>query len=292
MIISRGELIEIGGEFRIPDVLETSGARLVEVGTTNRTHLADYERAITPGSAAIVKVHPSNYRVVGFTSSVPGRDLARLARDRGLCFIHDLGSGLLAAPDDSTWLGNEPTIEVALDDGADLVTFSGDKLLGGPQAGIIVGRAELIDRLAHHPLMRALRVDKMTLAALDATLQLYLEGRSTELPLWQMATAELEGLEGRARAIAGSLADATWKVEAVATRSVAGGGSTPGQDFSSWGVAAIHPERSAETIEGALRANDPPIVARIDEDRVILDLRTVPAKDDEMLVQALRNALR
>ena len=291
VIISRGELIEIGGEFRIPDVLETSGARLVEVGTTNRTHLTDYGRAIAPETAAILKVHPSNYRVVGFTSSVPAREVARLARGRGVLFIHDLGSGLLDTPPEVGWLGDEPTVAAALEDGADLVTFSGDKLLGGPQAGIIAGRQELIDRIARHPLTRALRVDKMTLAALDATLQLYLEGRGGELPLWQMAGADLESLEARARAVAAAVGDGTWKVEAVATRSVAGGGSTPGHDFSSWGVAVLHPERTPETIEAALRAFDPPLIARIDDDRVVLDLRTVPEDRDDTIVAALRSAL-
>ena len=291
VVISRGELIEIGGEFRIPDVLEVSGARLVEVGTTNRTHLADYERAIGPDTAAILKVHPSNYRVVGFTSSVPGRDLARLARGRGVCFIHDLGSGLLDVPSDSGWLTNEPPIEVALDEGADLVTFSGDKLLGGPQAGIVVGRAELIDKLARNPLLRALRVDKMTLAALDATLELYLEGRSNELPLWDMATADLDALETRARSIADALPEGPWKVEAVPTRSVAGGGSTPGEEFSSWGLAATHPERTPEEIERALRSCEPPVIARIDDDRVVLDVRTILPDQDRAVTDALARSL-
>ncbi|MFN2525353.1 MAG: L-seryl-tRNA(Sec) selenium transferase, partial [Actinomycetota bacterium] len=197
VIVSRGELIEIGGEFRIPEILALSGARLVEVGTTNRTHLSDYERAIHPETGLILKVHPSNYRVVGFTATVDAHALAKLARGRGVCFVHDIGSGLVGAPEEVDWLRGEPSAERALAEGADLITFSGDKLLGGPQAGVIAGRQELIAKLNEHPLLRALRVDKMTLAALEATLDLYLEGEFTALPLWGLATTTSDELEGR-----------------------------------------------------------------------------------------------
>jgi L-seryl-tRNA(Ser) seleniumtransferase len=292
VIISRGELIEIGGEFRIPDVMATSGARLVEVGTTNRTHMGDYERAITQESAAILKVHPSNYRVVGFTASVPARELARLARGRGIMFFHDLGSGLVASPEDAEWARSEPLVDATLADGADVVTFSGDKLLGGPQAGVIVGRANLIDRIARHPLLRAVRPDKMTLAALEATLQIHLRGASSELPLWRMATAPAEELEARARALAETLSQlARVKAEAVPTRAVMGGGSLPGGEIPSWAVAVAHAEKGAEEVERALRVGPTPVIARIEDERVLLDLRTVDPSDDARVKVLVADAL-
>ena len=281
VIVSRGELIEIGGDFRIPDIMEMSGARLVEVGTTNRTHLADYEKAITADTAAILKIHPSNYKVVGFTAAVVARDLARLARGRKICFVHDVGSGLVS--DASLGVGanpwaDEPTVGAALEDGADIVTFSGDKLLGGPQAGVIVGRVELLDRIARHPLIRAVRVDKMTLAALEETLRMYLEGAASEIPLWAMTSATDEEVEGRAVAIVRELEPALSddiKIEAIAHRVVAGGGSAPGAEIGSWAVAVTHATRSAAEIERALRFGSPPVIARVEGDRVLLDVRTV-----------------
>jgi L-seryl-tRNA(Ser) seleniumtransferase len=296
VIISRGELIEIGGEFRIPEVLAASGASLVEVGTTNRTHLADYERAITPETAAILKVHPSNYRVVGFTASVEARDVAQLARSHEIPFIHDVGSGLVASPEDLPWTSSEPLVDGALADGADIVTFSGDKLLGGPQAGVIAGRRDLVGIIARHPLMRAVRVDKMTLAALEATLTAYLEGRHRNLPLWAMATAPQEELERRAQAVVGSLAEhlgATGvKVEAVATAATTGGGSLPGTDIGSWAVAVTHPEKSASEIHRVLRQGDPPVIGRIQDDVLLLDLRTVPPSEDDPLTERVVSCLR
>jgi L-seryl-tRNA(Ser) seleniumtransferase len=301
VLISRGELIEIGGEFRIPDVMAASGARLVEVGTTNRTHLADFERAITPDTAAILKVHPSNYRVVGFTASVPARELARLARGRGIPFVHDLGSGLVAAPDldweDTGAWDDEPLAGAAIAEGADLVTFSGDKLLGGPQAGIVAGRGALVAKLAKNPLLRALRVDKMTLAALEATLTMHLEGRGASIPVWAMATAPLEGLEGRARALVREVeaglagAGAPAKVEPVPLRSLAGGGSLPGAALRSWGVSVIHPEKRAQEVAEGLRLRPLPVIARVENDRVLLDLRTVGPDQDEGLTAALLELL-
>jgi L-seryl-tRNA(Ser) seleniumtransferase len=285
IIASRGELIEIGGEFRVPEVISASGARLVEVGTTNRTHLADYERAISPDTAAILKVHPSNYRVVGFTATVEARELARLARGRGLPFLHDLGSGLVAPPAGAPWAAAEPPITAAVAEGADIVTFSGDKLLGGPQAGVIAGRRALVDKVSKHPLVRAVRVDKMTLAALEVTLAMYLEGREGELPLWQMATAPLEDLEARARALAALLSNAGMTAEAVPCRSVTGGGSLPGAEIDSWGVALSQPGRSTAELERSLRYRTPPVIARIEGDRLLLDLRTVSATQDRILCE-------
>jgi L-seryl-tRNA(Ser) seleniumtransferase len=293
VVISRGELIEIGGEFRIPDVLTSSGARLVEVGTTNRTHLADYQRAISSDTAAILKVHPSNYRVVGFTATVGSRELAGLAHQHDLPLIHDLGSGLLVAEQHDPWLAGEVPVQVALGDGADLVTFSGDKLLGGPQAGIIVGRRELVDRIKKHPLMRAIRVDKMTLAALEATVASYLAGTYRELPFWKMALASSDDLASRAEALRESLSDVVdggVKVEAIASDAVTGGGSLPGQRLSSWAVSIEVPELTANDLDRRLRRGTPPVVGRISDDRLLLDLRSVHPGDDELVADRVRRA--
>ena len=291
VVISRGELIEIGGEFRIPDVMAASGARLVEVGTTNRTNIADYEKAITPQTAAILKVHPSNYKVVGFTASVSPREIARLARGRGVAFIHDVGSGLVESPPGAPWAASEPSVSVALEEGADLVTFSGDKLFGGPQAGIIAGRADLIEKLERHPLMRTLRVDKMTLAALEATADAYLRNSWAELPLWAMALAPEDELHARAENVVAAVSQQTepeWKIEASRVMSVAGGGSIPGSDIPSWGVTISGTD--AEELQAKLRAGDPPVIARVSEDRLVIDLRTVMPEQDEQLVARLIDA--
>jgi L-seryl-tRNA(Ser) seleniumtransferase len=293
VVISRGELIEIGGEFRIPEVMEAAGARLVEIGTTNRTHLVDYERAINENTAALMKVHPSNYRVVGFTSSVRSAELGRLARGRGVLFLHDLGSGLLGEPDDMSFTGQEPRVDNAIAEGADVVTFSGDKLLGGPQAGLILGRADLIDKIAKHPLMRAVRPDKVTLSILQETLSAYLEGRQIELPLWKLAAVPTVELEARARALAEKLGEAgsTLKAEAMPMASVSGGGSMPGAEIPSWGVALAHGEISADGLDSALRRGDPPVVGRIEDERLLLDLRTVFAEQDEALSRLVHQAI-
>jgi L-seryl-tRNA(Ser) seleniumtransferase len=291
VIISRGELIEIGGEFRIPDVMEQSGARLVEVGTTNRTHIADYKRAITPDTAALLKVHTSNYRIVGFSSSVPVRDLARLARGRGTILLSDLGSGLIEPPGAlADPLRGEPTVGAALEDGADVVTFSGDKLLGGPQAGIILGRRDLIAEMGRNPLLRALRVDKMTLAALEATLLLYLEGAVEDVPVWTMLSASLEDLRARAEMIASAIPEA-FKVEVVPTSSVTGGGSLPGTQIESWAVAIFRPEGSVADLQEALRKGSRPIIARIENDHLLFDLRTVEPVSDSEIVTTLASLL-
>jgi L-seryl-tRNA(Ser) seleniumtransferase len=295
VVISRGELIEIGGEFRIPEILASSGARLVEVGTTNRTHRRDYEGAIGPETAAIMKVHPSNYRVVGFVAAVAGAELASVAHERGIPLIHDLGSGLLRrriGAVEPPWLGPEPTVEEALAEGADVVTFSGDKLLGGPQAGIILGRQEAIEAMSHSPILRAVRVDKTTLAALEATLLAYLEGREAELPLWRMALAPVEEIEERASALASRLQGADAKIELAPGASTTGGGSAPGGEIPTV-LVEIAPRRgSADQVVRALIDHDPPVISRIVEDRVAIDLRTVRADEEEALLRALEAALR
>ncbi len=295
VVISRGELIEIGGEFRIPEIMAASGAHLVEVGTTNRTHQADYERAIGAQTAALMKVHTSNYKIVGFTAHVPARALARVARGRGVYLIHDLGSGFLGAPHELDSVTEEPAVGVSLEEGADVVTFSGDKLLGGPQAGLILGRRDAVERISRHPLLRAVRPDKMTLAALEATLHIYLEGRARDLPLWRMALTPSEELATRAQRLAAAvgsrLAEQGVKAEAVASAAVAGGGSLPATELGSWALALRHSERSTAELERALRQGRPPVIGRIEEDRFLLDLRTVAPADDPLLESLVIQAL-
>jgi L-seryl-tRNA(Ser) seleniumtransferase len=294
VIISRGELVEIGGEFRIPDIMEAAGVTLVEVGTTNRTHIADYERAITPRTAAILKVHPSNYRVVGFAASVPAVDLARLGWGRGLLFIHDLGSGLLETSHVEPLVSQEPTVQNSIAEGVDLVTFSGDKLLGGPQAGVIAGRAELIRKLLRHPMLRALRVDKMTLAALEATVDAYARGTADQLPLWQMASQDGDALAERAMALGDEIRAALnddYKIEASVSEAVFGGGSAPGEELVSWCVAVTHAKKSAAEIERSLLQAAVPVVPRVHGDRVLLDLRTISPRDEEILLASVTEAL-
>ena len=288
VVISRGELIEIGGEFRMPDVMSMSGTRLVEVGTTNRTHLADYERAITPNTGALLKVHPSNYKVTGFTAEVSLRELVRLARGRGIPLVFDAGSGYVEVPDAISWAAGEPAIDDALTQGVDIITFSGDKLLGGPQAGIIAGRSDLLQRIAQHPLVRALRVDKMTLAGLEATLRAHLEGRVEDLPLWSLALTSADELRSRAERIAEGVTSDNLKAEAIPTASVAGGGSLPGEELGSWGIALAHAERSVDEMQRLLRTSSPPVIGRIEDERLVLDLRSVFPDDIDKLTAIVR----
>jgi L-seryl-tRNA(Ser) seleniumtransferase len=283
VVVSRGELIEIGGEFRLPDIMSASGAKLVEVGTTNRTRLADYRAALSPRTGLILKVHPSNYRVVGFSQAVRGPELAALASTAGVPFAHDLGSGLLdrfpGVPQD------EPAVTEALAEGADLVAFSGDKLLGGPQAGIVVGKAALLERLRRNPLARAVRVDKMQVAALEAVLSIYATQGRAVLPVWRMLDAPAAGLRERATALAGQLDGA----EVERSEAVVGGGSVPGYGIPSWGMtlSARHPERLA----ARLRTGVPSVVCRVEGDRLLFDMRTVDPADDDRLARAIRYAL-
>jgi L-seryl-tRNA(Ser) seleniumtransferase len=283
VLVSRGELIEIGGEFRIPDILAASGAKLVEVGTTNRTRISDYRGAATDRTGAILRVHPSNYRVVGFTASVSTADLAGIARRLGVPLLFDVGSGLLEAD------GDEPTVRRALEDGADLVTFSGDKLLGGPQAGCVVGRADLIAKLRKHPLARAVRVDKLQVTALEAVLALWARGRADELPVPRMLREPATAVRARARAAAEAIGGDLEASRVERSTAVVGGGAMPGRELPSWAVAVRVPEPAA--FAARLRAGSPPVIGRVEDDRVLLDLRTVLPDQMHDLVRAVQYAL-
>ncbi len=284
-IVSRGELVEIGGSFRVPDIMARSGARLVEVGTTNRTHAEDYRRACTPQTGAIVSVHRSNFTLDGFVAAVPARELAELARDAGVPLLHDFGSGLML--DLAPWgLHGEPTARDAVAAGASLVVMSGDKLLGGPQAGIILGRADLVDALRRNPLARALRVDKLTLAALQATLRLYREPERAvrEIPALAMLTAPVGLLRTRATALETRLAAAGVRARVSDSTATVGGGAFPAARIPS---CAIVLDGDAERRERALRAGALPVVGRIADGSLWLDLRGIPADDDDRLAQAI-----
>jgi L-seryl-tRNA(Ser) seleniumtransferase len=288
VIVARGELVEIGGGFRIPDVLARSGAKLVEVGTTNRTYLRDYAAAVSDRTAAVLRVHASNFRVVGFTASAASSELAALARERGIAFVHDLGSGTLLQT--ATYgLGAEETVQEAVRAGADVVTFSGDKLLGGPQAGLAVGKAEPIAKLRAHALMRALRPDKTTIAGLVATLAAYRDGSAaTELPVWRMIAATETDLDRRAHALADALGRAGVRASVVETRSTVGGGSLPEETQPSRAVALEgHPTRLAER----LRSGSLPVIGHVALERLALDLRAVLPEDDDLLARTVISAL-
>ena len=269
ILVSRGELVEIGDGFRLPELLESAGAKLREVGTTNRTHLADYERAIGPSSAVVLKIHPSNFLMSGFISSVPVKALKTL----GVPVVYDIGSGLLAP---EPLLAEEPDVATALRDGADLVTASGDKLLGGPQAGLLFGRSDLVQRIRRHPLARAMRVDKLTLAALEATIC------GPEPPVTSFLRAGLDDLERRASSLAESLRAKGIDVVVVASEAAVGGGGAPGVVVAS--VALSLPRHFAER----MRHNTPAVVGRVAGDRCLVDLRTVPPSDDEALKANIR----
>jgi L-seryl-tRNA(Ser) seleniumtransferase len=283
VIVSRGELVEIGGGFRVPDVMAQSGATLREVGTTNRTRIADYVAAIGPRTAMLLRVHPSNFRIEGFTERPPLAALVTAAHDAGVPLVEDLGSGCLL-----DGLADEPTVQASLAAGADLVCFSGDKLLGGPQCGIILGRRDLVSAIRKHPLMRAMRVDKLTLAALEGTLLEYLAGRAAEtVPVVRMLREDAEGVEARASQLADELHAGGWNVVLTSGASAVGGGSAPGVDVPTVLVAIEWPGLSPAALEERLRALDPPVIARIVDDRVVLDLRTVSAREEITLRQRL-----
>lgn len=295
VIVSRGQLVEIGGSFRIPEVMEQSGCRLVEVGTTNKTHLHDYARAISSETAALLKVHTSNYRVIGFTEAVAGESMAGLAHEHGLLAIEDLGSGVLL---DLERLGHvhEPTVQESLQAGMDLVTFSGDKLLGGPQAGIIVGRRDVVSRLRQHPLTRALRIDKLTLAGLEATLRLYRDPARAiaEIPTLRMLALSAAELKQRAIALRQELAsELGGRAEVAVVDSLAqvGGGSLPGYEFPSAAISVRPQSMSSDELETKLRLGQPAVFTRIRQDQVLIDLRTVQPGEIPTVQQALLLAL-
>lgn len=290
--VSRGELVAIGGDFRVPSILARSGASLLEVGTTNRTTLEDYREALDAGAAAVLKVHPSNYRIVGFTEEVPLPGLSPLCRERGVPLLFDAGT---AAPVRLALGGGQPPLPTpldAVDSGADLVCFSGDKTLGGPQAGILLGRSDLVRRAGRNPLARALRMDKLALAALAATLDLHLSGRGEEVPFFRMLATPAPELESRARALVSRLAPEGVAAEAVPSEATAGGGSGAGSAIPSWAVAVTSPRLSATALAGALRSRRLPVLARVAGDRLLLDLRTVDPSEDGELLDALLEAVR
>ncbi len=298
VIVSRGELVEIGGSFRMPDVMVASGAILREVGSTNKTKLADYERAITDNTALILKVHTSNYRIVGFSQDVPSKELSALSKRFNLPFMVDLGSGLLVGRDslplpDGMEL-DEPVVRDVVADGADIVTFSADKLLGASQAGVIVGRGELVQRIAKNPLSRAMRIDKLSLAALDATLRLYVKWPTRVhkfIPSLSMLTTPLSAIKKSAQRIRRriqSVLDDRFRVEIEPGASKAGGGSLPLLELPTMLVAVSSQEISADAIEKALRAAPVPVIARIAENKVLLDPRTLLEDDIDAVVDAFR----
>ena len=289
VIVSRGELVEIGGGFRVPDVMAQSGAVLREVGTTNRTRAADYAAAIGERTALILRVHPSNFRIEGFTARPALGELVALGRRFNLPVAEDLGSGQLTGDPDHPLARIEPSVHETLGAGADLCCFSGDKLLGGPQAGIVVGRAALVDRVRRHPLMRALRVDKMTYAALEATLTEYLAARAARtVPVQQMLTMSAAAIRVRAERLAASLHDQNgWKTALVEGSSAIGGGSAPGVELPTWLLALEKEAVTPNGLDERLRRLMPPVIARIERDRVLFDLRTVLPEQDATLLRLL-----
>jgi L-seryl-tRNA(Ser) seleniumtransferase len=291
VVVSRGQLVEIGGSFRIPDVMEQSGAALVEVGTTNKTHISDYERAVNENTAALMKVHTSNYRILGFTSEVESEDMVALGRKVGLPVIEDLGSGMLM---DLTEYGlpYEPTVQHAVKAGMDVITFSGDKMLGGPQAGIIAGSKEYVDKMKKNPLTRAVRIDKLTLAALEGTLRLYLDKELAlkEVPVLRMLTCSIEELGKRAKRLSAKLKKSIGSMAAIRIEnefSEVGGGSMPLHKLPTKALTITPRNVSLVELEEKLRKYNTPVVSRIYRDRLILDVRTIMDDEFETIESAL-----
>ena len=287
-IVSRGELVEIGGDFRIPDVMATSGTRMVEVGTTNRTSIDDYRRAITKDTRLLMRVHPSNYRIVGFASSPDLSELAQLAREANLPLYEDAGSGQMK--DLSAYgVTDEHGVAELVATGADVISFSGDKLLGSAQAGLIVGKAEIVNRLRKHPLYRALRIDKLRLAALEASLDSYQRAVETEeLPVMRMLSFSRDEVGSRAERVVAQISNTPLKVSLLESDSALGGGAGPTANLPTTAISLTHDELSAEDIERQLRASEPPVVARIFENQVMIDLRTVFPDEEAALITAIR----
>ena len=294
VVVSRGELVEIGGSFRIPDIMSLSGALLTETGTTNRTHLYDYERAITERTAMLLKVHPSNFRIEGFTTAPERKDLAQLSRERGLIFMEDAGSGLMV---DGEVIGlphtsNEISIKACLESGADIITFSGDKMLGGPQIGGIVGKKKYLDLLKRYPMARALRVDKVTLAGFEATLRLYAQGLYDEIPTLRMLRLSPETLKSRAESLAENLSQRlTAKIRVLEVNDATGGGSCPEIPLKGWGVSVKHETLGAGQIQRALRGLDVPVLCGAKDDELVLHVRTLQEGEAEILAEALGGVL-
>lgn len=295
VIVSRGELVEIGGSFRVPEIVAKSGGRIVEVGATNRTHARDYENAIGPDTSVLLKVHRSNFTQAGFVADVAIEDVARIAHDRGLVAVHDVGSGLLMDLGAAAGLPWEPSVRGSLEAGADLVTFSGDKLLGGPQAGVIVGRADLIDRMRGNPLLRALRVGKLTLAALSATLLVWrdAERARAEIPALAMIAADPQTLVERAERLAAELRARVpaANIEVIDDVAEVGGGSFPGGELPARVVRVTAPDRSERELELALRCGEPPVIARLRDGALLLDPRTVYQAEETALLDAVSRVL-
>ncbi len=286
VIVSRSQLVEIGGGFRIPDVMRQSGARLVEIGATNRVHLSDYEEALSEPAALVLHAHHSNFRIIGFAKEPGQREIADLAHSFGVIFADDLGSGVFLATE-RFGLAHEPTVQEALSTGADLVSFSGDKLLGGPQAGILIGKADLLNRIKKHPLARAVRADKLCLAALAATLLHYARDEAErEIPVWRMISASPGSLKKRAR----TWVDRLGQGKVMEAKSTIGGGSLPGETLPTWVLALS--VSSADKFMENLRREQMPIIARIDNDQVLLDPRTVLPEQDKSLLDSLAKALQ
>lgn len=293
VIISRGQLVEIGGSFRIPDVMAQSGAKLVEVGTTNRTHLHDFRGAINEATGMLLRVHASNFRITGFTAEVSARELSQLGQEHGIPVYEDQGSGMLVRlagmPQD------EPTVQEAVAAGVDIVTFSGDKMLGGAQAGIIVGKKPYIDRMKRHPLLRAFRIDKLSLAALEATLRLYKQGDAgrQKIPFIQMFTAPREVLDARAQQLAGELSalQSGAQVSVVEVAGQAGGGSLPGEEFLSVAVGLVVPGVGLQEAATLLRQAEPPVICRVSDDLLLFDVRTIADHDIPWIVRACKTLM-